>query len=157
MTRTHACPIGGERIDATAARLGGALVASILVVALVADAPWLVALLAVDLVIKIALGFKCSPVCRLAGWIARSLRLEPHPVDSAAKRFATLIALVMALLALVFAYALMSDLWFQSVLGVWLVCALLESVVDFCLGCYLYGFLPGQLALTFVRSAKTAA
>jgi hypothetical protein len=157
MRRTVACPVGNEKIDATAARINGGLVASIIVVAMVTDAPWLLGLLAVDLAVRVFVGFTCSPTCAMARWVARRLGLLPRLLDSAAKRFASLVALVLCVTAVVLAYAPVADVWFYVVAGVWAVCAVLESAFDFCLGCFIYGLLPESVASRFVRGVRAAA
>jgi hypothetical protein len=157
MTHARACPVGREKIDATAARINGGFVAAILVIAMVTGAPWLIAFLIVDILIKVSAGFAYSPMCAITRGISQRLRLQSRPIDSAPKRFAALIALTMGFVSITLAYAPVPGVWFYGVAGFWAMCAVLESAADFCLGCHMYKLLPGTVASAFVRSAKAAA
>jgi hypothetical protein len=79
------------------------------------------------------------------------LKLEKRPIDSAPKRFAALLALIMSALALVMAYTLHSMFWFQVVASAFVVVASLDAVADFCLGCYLFGLLPERISAVITR------
>lgn len=151
VTEGARCPVGGERIDEHAARINGGLVMGAPVVAIVVPAPWILGLLAVDFAIKVFAGFAHSPVCKLAGRAATALGIERRMMDSAPKRFAAIIGLVMCVLGLAVGYLAPIGV-FYGVTGVFLVFATLEAVAGFCMGCFLFGLLPERLARVFVRA-----
>jgi hypothetical protein len=151
------CPIGGEKIDESAARVNGAINVVILASAIVFQAPWLLAYLLVDYLLKLTVGFAGSPNCWLAHKIANALKLEHEPVDSAPKRFAAIIAVIMLTAGLVLAYGFGSMAGFTAVTVVFAVCAALDAFAGFCLGCYLYGWLPEKVSMRLVRVARKGA
>lgn len=148
---TVRCPIGGEKVDETAARVNAFLVVIVLTTAIVTGSPWLMGYLILDYLLKLLLGFACSPNCLIARVVVSALRLEKRPIDSAPKRFAALLALIMSTIALVMAYTFHSMFWFQAVASAFVVVASLDAVADFCLGCYLFGLLPERISAVIAR------
>lgn len=143
--------MGGERIDEHAARINGFVVVGLLIIALAVPAPWVLAVAFADFVIKVFVGFAYSPVCRFAGFAATRLGIEPKMMDSAPKRFAAVVALLMCTLGLVAGYFAPISV-FYAVVGLFLVFACLEAFAGFCMGCFLFGLLPERLARAFVRA-----
>ena len=142
------CPIGGEMIDQSAARLNGLITVTVLVAAVVTPYHWLLAYLVFDFGIKVFVSFRYSPSCRMASALADALHQEKRPTDSAPKRLAAIIALVMSLLALAVApYAVA----YYAIVLTFLFFASLEAFAGFCVGCYLYTLLPQTAAVLLVR------
>lgn len=148
------CPWSGEVVDEHVARVNGALAFAVVVAALLGGWWWLLPYLVVDFGIKLAFGFKASPNCVVARRLASVLRLRPVPVDSAPKRFAATIGLVMSAVGAVAGFAGAGTLY-AVVLAVFAVCAGLEAFAGFCVGCILYGRLPSGIAEAFVRRVAT--
>lgn len=150
------CPIGGELIDENAARINGAIVLIVLVASVLTPAKWLLAYLAADCAIKVFAGFAHSPNCHIARFVANALDLPRSMSDSAPKRFAAAVGMLMSIAGLLTAY-LGSLPAFLGVVGVFGICAGLESLAGFCVGCFLFGLLPESSARVFVcRSSKEA-
>lgn len=152
------CPIGGEMIDEKAARINATITVIVLVAALATPYHWLIGYLVVDFSLKVFAGFAYSPNCLVSRFIANSLHLEKQMVDSAPKRFAAMIGLFMSALSLIAAYALPAAPWaFYAVAGVFLLFACMEAFLGFCMGCYIFGFLPQRAAELLVRRARKEA
>lgn len=146
------CPIGTERIDENAARLNGGLVAAMLVISVLTPYRWVLALLVVDFALKVFAGFATSPVCKVTRVLADAMRLPRHMTDSAPKRFAAVIGLVMCAIALFLAYALPgAPIAYRAVAGTVLIFATLEAAAGVCVGCWIYSWLPESASRVFVR------
>jgi hypothetical protein len=145
------CPIGGERIDESAARVNATIVVAVVITALVTQKPWILGYLVVDYLIKLTFGFAYSPNCIIARTVANMLGLERRLVDSAPKRFAAVLACFMSVLALVMAYSFHSLFWFNVVALMFVGVASMDAFAEFCLGCYLFGLLPERISAVMVR------
>lgn len=139
---TLACPVSTLKIDATAARINGIIVTALLLGALFVPAPWVLAILVVDFAIKVFVGFRVSPICALSRGTARLFGATPRPVDQAPKRFAAELGFVFSSLGLVFGVLLGTSVAYSVVVGMFAICAILEGVAGFCVGCFIYQHLP---------------
>lgn len=149
------CPISTEKVDENAARINGALVVAVLIVSLLTPYRWLLAFLVVDFALKVFAGFASSPVCKAARLVAEGAGLPRRMTDSAPKRFAAVMGLLMGTAGLVVAYLVpVSPVAFYAIVGTLLACAALEAFAGFCLGCWIYGLLPEGAARLFVRPAR---
>lgn len=145
------CPIGREQVDEKAARINGGFTLVVLVAAVMLQMPWLLGYLVIDFALKVFAGFNYSPNCRAARWVADELALAPQMTDSAPKRFAAAVGLLMSVAALA-AFYLAGSWWtFVGIVAALFVFAALESLAGFCMGCYIYGLLPASVARTFAR------
>ena len=150
------CPRSGEMVDESAARVNGGLALLLLAVALFTPFRWVLAYLFADYAMKLAAGFASSPNCILARMIADVLKLERVPMDSAPKRFAATIGLMMSGLGLFTGY-LAPDAVYYGVVGFFALCAGLEAIAGVCVGCVIYGLLPAGVADRFVRRPREAS
>lgn len=131
-----------EEVNEGAARVVAAGVALVSTVAIVAQAPWLTAVIAYGFLARVASGPTLSPLGQLATKVVvPALSLPARPVPGPPKRFAQAIGLVFsataALLALGFglgtaAFALLAVLAFF---------AALEAALGLCVGCKVFSLL----------------
>ncbi|PYE19125.1 uncharacterized protein DUF4395 [Williamsia limnetica] len=124
-----------------AARSTAGLVVLLAVVAIVVDNPLVYAVLAIGFALRVASGPTLSPFGQLSvrvivPHVIKKTKLVPGPP----KRFAQTIGLLVSGTALVLSL-LGYGLAAQITTGVLIVAALLESVLGFCLGCAVFGFL----------------
>jgi hypothetical protein len=124
-----------------AARSTAGLVVILAVVAIVVNDPIVYALLAIGFALRVASGPTLSPFGQLSVRVIvprliKKTKLVPGPP----KRFAQTIGLVVSGAALILS-VLGLGLAAQLVTGLLIVAALLESVLGFCLGCTIFGFL----------------
>lgn len=102
---------------------------------------WLIVLLAVGFLARTAAGPRFSALGRLATQVVAPRLGMPRFVPGPPKRFAQAIGLVLTTTAAVTAYAFGAVLLPIMLVAVLLLFALLESVLGFCAGCWLFGHL----------------
>lgn len=161
MAINFSCPISGNQRDNTTVRIVAgfvfflsaiALVVAVLVSARIAGI--LTGLLALDFIIRGFFKPKYSPIATLARGVVSGLNLPKKMVDSAPKVFAARIGVAFTVITTILfgANLLVSG---SVVLTILIICAGLESFLSFCLGCWMYSFLPKKignvLAREFVR------
>lgn len=127
------------QVNERAARLVAGTVASFAVVALAAQLPVLVPVLAAGFLLRVAWGPRFDPFGRFAVAVAPKL-WAVVPVAGAPKRFAQAIGAVVTLTATaLFASGHAAPAW--VLVGVLALFATLEAAFAFCLGCRVYGHL----------------
>lgn len=129
-------------VNEVAARMVAGMVALLSLTIILLDVPWLIILLAYGFFARVLTGPKMSPFGLLATRLLVPLfgnreRLVPGPP----KQFAQVIGFGFSVAALVLYYFFGLGYIAYTVLGVLVVFALLESVVGFCAGCYVFGCL----------------
>ena len=140
MTRMRS-GLGFPRIvNEKAARVVAGLVALVAALALATGWLWLTAVLVVGFALRVASGPRLDPFGRLATKVIAPRLGEPVLVAGAPKRFAQGVGLVLTTVATI-ALVLGAPAVTTALLGVLLVFALLESVVGFCAGCWVFGYL----------------
>lgn len=127
-------------VNDVAARLVAGGVVAMIVLTLVADLPWISAVIAYGFIARALTGPTLSPLGRLASGLAPALPFPAKPVDGPPKRFAQAIGAVFSSCA-----ALLVALGQESagyiVLAVLLVPASLEAFAGLCIGCKIFGVL----------------
>jgi hypothetical protein len=152
MTVDFSCPINGEKRDNNAVRIVAGQTLLIAVVTLVIanvvgalPAAIITGLLGIDFIIRAFIKPKYSPLATLARGITSGLNHKKVMVDSAPKIFAARIGVLFTVVStLLFAFG--ATLAGSIVLGILVVCALLESVFNFCVGCWVYALLPKRVS-----------
>ncbi len=137
------CPVSPNRIDENIARFTGAAVLLLTVLALALRSPLIMMGLGGDFALR-SFGYaRYSPLRSIAHRITRILARSPRLTDAAPKRFAAGVGLLFSVsIALAFLFH-----WYTSglVMGIVLgICAALESLLNFCVGCYVYTILLGR-------------
>ncbi len=123
-----------------AARFTAGIVVVLALVALVGQLPWLVGVIAVGFVLRLAFGPRISPAALLSVKVLAPLAGEPKLVPGPPKRFAQGIGAVLSATAFILLVSGGSlPGWTLMVLLV--VAASLEAFIGFCLGCAIFGFL----------------
>jgi hypothetical protein len=123
-----------------AARFTAGIVVVLALVALVGQLPWLVGVIAIGFVLRLAFGPRISPAALLSVKVLAPLVGEAKLVPGPPKRFAQGIGAVLsgaAFILLVSGGSLPG--WTLMVLLV--VAASLEAFIGLCLGCAIFGFL----------------
>lgn len=151
------CPISGEAVDERAARTNAGVVVVLLLLSTITDAaPLILAYLAADFALKVFAGFAYSPNCAIARTLVTLVRVPARMVDASPKRFAAVMGLLMSTAAL-FAELAGAGVLGRAIVAVFAVCAALEAFAGVCVGCYIYGLLPGAVSRVFVRRAARGA
>ncbi|MDO7875979.1 DUF4395 domain-containing protein [Hymenobacter sp. ASUV-10] len=133
------CPVSEERVDENAARVAAGITVLWVSSALFFNSFWLMAVLAADFAIRAFTAGDWSLVRWLARRIVRLIGLRARPTLAAPKKFAALLGTVFCTLiglgiALQFTYLT------TALVAALLVCALLEGLAGFCVGCYVYTY-----------------
>lgn len=130
------CPISLQKVDENSVRLNSIFVAFLSLIAAFFDLYLLLAVLMVDFVIK-GINPLFSPFSRGANMIIRFFGVKNVQIDYAPKRFAALVAATLFALSLIFWYVGLSTVSL-SILAIIVVCALLEGILSYCVGCKVY-------------------
>jgi hypothetical protein len=128
-------------VNEKAARTVAAGVAVLAALTLVTGWRWLLVLLAVGFLARTLAGPRFSALGRLATQVVAPRLGMPRFVPGPPKRFAQGIGLALTTVAAVAAYAFGATVLPFVLVGVLLVFALLESVLGFCAGCWVFGHL----------------
>src|SRR6266496_2311297 len=121
------CPISPLRVGESTVRLTGLLVAALIML-----------VLAIDYRVRAGTRWPSSPLSWLAARLVRALHLPNRPIDKAPKLFAARVGLLFAL-----ASGILTSLHAPSGLVVGLALmgfALLESLLNICVGCLVYTY-----------------
>lgn len=155
MTTEIICPVSSETTDHNAVRVTGLL--TIATLASFALTGWVVfaALLAADYTVRAWLGGS-SPMQRAGRAIARAVGIPALPSDAAPKRFAARIGWMFAVAAVGLSFV-------SPALGIGVGLSLLgfnvlDSVLDFCVGCWTYTriVLPLEARFPSLAPARSA-
>ena len=133
------CPISPLRVGETTARVTALLAATLISVYTLTGAGTIMLVLAIDYGMRAGTRWRTSPLSWLAAHLVRMLRLPDRPIDKAPKLFAARVGLLFAL-----ASGLLALLNLPSapmVAGVLMGFALLESLLNVCVGCRVYTYM----------------
>jgi hypothetical protein len=132
------CPISPLRMSESTARLTGLLVAALIGLYAATGAGVTMLVLAIDYGMRAGARWPYSPLSWLAARLVRVLSVPDRPIDRAPKMFAARVGLLFAL-----ASSILALLDPPSSLVVALVLmgfALLEAVLNICVGCLVYTY-----------------
>lgn len=133
------CPTSTERLSHQVVRLTGLMMAGLLLLYLWTGSPWFIWAAVIDYTVRAFSLFATSPFSWLAAQIVGLLGWQIRTIDKAPKIFAARVGWLFAFLG-----ALLIGPF--PILGVALILtlmtfALLESIIDFCMGCVIYTYL----------------
>ena len=151
------CPISGEKRDNSVVRVVSALVLIIItgiVLLAVLISPQIAAivggLLTIDFIIRGFIKPKYSILGILARIIASGLNLPKDMVDNGPKVFAARVGVVFSLVITIL-YGLNLFIPGTVVLSILVICAVLESVFSFCVGCFVYSLFPPKIGCILAK------
>lgn len=134
------CPIAGYKIDENGARIVAGFVLVLTLAALAVSsctAVWIFAFLAQDFAFRAFSRPRWSGLSRLAALLLRTFGIAPRPVDAGAKRFAARLGMIFSLTLMILSH-LEARTATEIVATVLAVCAGLESIFGYCLGCQMW-------------------
>ena len=141
-------------VNEKAARVVAGGVALLAVVTLATGWRWVLVLIALGFLARVLTGPKLSPLGQLATRVVAPRLGRPKLVPGPPKRFAQAIGLTLTTLAAVATLAFGATTLTTVLLVILLVFAILESVVGFCAGCWLFARL---MALGVIPEATCRA
>jgi len=131
-----------DPVNEISARLVATGVVVLCLVTIVADLPWMTALIAYGFVARALTGPTLSPLGQLVTRVVTpALDLPPRPVPGPPKRFAQAIGAVLSTTAAVLALGFGLRGAAYLVLGALVVAASLEAFAGYCLGCKIFALL----------------
>lgn len=136
-TVAASCPISTNRVDANMVRVISLQVSLFAVILLFTQESFFALVLLFDFTVRTLRLSKFSPFHLIAEFVLTVWGIAPKLCDESPKRFALYLGLVISLvLVVLFAAGLTTIATFLAV--ILLICALLETAFDFCIGCKLY-------------------
>lgn len=129
-------------VNEVAARLVAAQVVLLVAAILVFRSPWLLAFLVYGFLARVLTGPTLSPMGLVATRVlVPALKVPRREVAGPPKRFAQGIGLIFSAVAAVLWIGLGQPGWAMAVLGVLGAFAVLEALLGFCAGCFVFGYL----------------
>lgn len=131
------CPISARRVDANMMRVISAQVALFLTLFLVTGELFFVAIIVYDYVVRALRKTFLSPFFYAGTCFLKTFGIEAKLSDESPKRFALFLGLISSTviaLSLLFNVSIVG----QVIAVILIICALMESLFDFCIGCKLY-------------------
>jgi len=131
------CPISTKKIDANIVRLVSFQVALFVVLFLLTKEQWFAFVLLFDFAVRSLRLSKMSPFYLIAQFVVKGWSIAPRLCDESPKRFALFLGLLISFVLVMLIISGLTKI--ATVLAiVLLICALLETLFDFCIGCKLY-------------------
>lgn len=131
------CPVSFKIVDQNIIRIVASLVSALGILFIFNPNLIILALLLYDFFVRV-LGYeKISPLCNLAKLLSKLFGVKKDKIDAGPKEFALKIGFLFALLCVV---AFLFNQIFTAVLimTILTICALLEALFNYCIGCKIY-------------------
>jgi len=132
-----ACPISTRRVDSNMVRIISFQVVLFSLILLITQETLFALILLFDFTIRAIRQAKFSPFAIVGEFVLKGWGIAPKLCDESPKRFALYLGLVTSLFLVVFYMAGFSTLA-TSITIILLICASLETLFDFCIGCKVY-------------------
>ena len=137
--RTLICPTSPLRINRNVVRITGFMMASMIALYALTSNNVFIAIITIDYFIRAFTPAKYSPFSWLASQVASGMKLSGETINKAPKIFAARVGFSFALATLILSFV--SPLG-SLVIGLTLMgFALLESILDLCMGCIVYTYI----------------
>ena len=139
MKKNIICPISNKKINENVARMNGVLTMIFLLISLNINSIIPILFLSFDFLIRGLDLPKYSPFSKISNIINDLFSIKPIMINAGTKIFASRVGFLLSLLILLFYYV---NLIYISIgVGVvFFICALLESLFNYCLACKIYPY-----------------
>jgi len=131
------CPISTRRVDSNMTRIISFQVALFAIILLVTQEPLFAAILLLDFAMRALRFVHYSPFHIIGSFVLSGWGIAPKLCDESPKRFALYLGLLASLCIVVF-YLVGLTVLATSITAVLIICALLETLFDYCIGCKIY-------------------
>lgn len=151
------CPVDLKTVNLTVVRLNALQISIVTIAGLLTGWYVLFLFLAADFALRISRWNQWSPIRWISYQVVRKLQLSEQPVDRAPKRFAATVGLLFSVA--IAGTGLTGFSVIALIIGIILLfCALLEALVNFCVGCWVYMLLQrlGFFRIVTNRSPEPA-
>lgn len=132
------CPISPLRMNENVARITAFLIASLVILYMVTLSPYIPLFLIADFYIRGFTTLKYSPLSWLAATISNALKLPVIMTGKAKKIFSARVGFLFTLAIVILFYV--NPLSSIVVGGILVIFALLESLLNICVGCLVYTY-----------------
>ncbi len=140
-----ACPISFRQIDGTVIRINSLSITLMLMAYLFSSQILFIYILGIDLIIRLFINKRLSPINQLSHLIKALIRAKTHQTDAGAKRLAAYFALGFSWAVILF--HTLSLIYVAKIVAIiFVACSALELFFNYCVGCkvyYLYHKLVG--------------
>lgn len=134
---SYSCPMSFIKVDSNVSRINSLFVSSFVIAYLLTSSVYIIYFIFLDFSIKLFLNKEYSPIFVVSRFIKKGLKLKDKLIDGGSKRLAAYFGLLFAFLLIV-AHYFYSDVLTYTIAIVFLSCALLDVIFDYCLGCKIY-------------------
>ena len=131
------CPISTRRVDSNIVRIISFQVSLFAVILLITQESAFALVLLFDFLMRAIRQQNLSPFYIIGKFILTGWGVAPKLCDESPKRFALYLGLVISLFLVVF-YIAGFTVFATAISIILLICALLETLFDFCIGCKIY-------------------
>ena len=152
-TIAASCPISSNRVDANIVRAISLQVALFATVLLITQELFFAIILLFDFTVRTFRLQKISPFYLIAEFLLTGWGIAPKLCDESPKRFALYLGLAISGLV-VLLYAAHFFTIATIIVAILLVCALLETLFDFCIGCKIYYAIQITKGILSARNIK---
>lgn len=132
-----ACPIAYRQIDGTITRINSLTISAMLVAYLFSSEIFFIYILGVDLIIRLFINKKLSPVNQMSSLIKALIRAQTHNTDAGAKRLAAYFALIFSWIVITLHTLGLFNLA-NIVAVIFISCSVTELIFNYCIGCKIY-------------------
>ena len=133
----QSCPISLRRVDSNMVRVISFQVSLFTVILLMTQESIFALILLFDFFMRTLRYLQFSPFHHIAKFVLTGWGIAPKLCDESPKRFALYMGLVASLFLAVF-YLAGFTTFATAIATILLICALLETLFDFCIGCKIY-------------------
>lgn len=152
-TIAASCPISTRRVDSNIIRAISFQIALFSIILFVTQEMFFAVVLLFDFIIRTLRFQKFSPFYIIANFILTGWGVAPKLCDESPKRFALYLGLsISGLLVILFALKLFTLA--TIILVILFICAILETALDFCIGCKIYYAIQVIKGMASARNIK---
>ena len=143
------CPVSAVRIDNNVTRIIAAIILIMAVVGVVLQNYFIYIFLTYDFLTRTFFNGNGSLLKLVGKQTVKVFNIKPKPINAAPRKFA-------AGLGLIFSLSIGILIFLQLIIpsylvgGILVICAFMESVLGFCLGCYVYSY----FILPFIKNPE---
>lgn len=143
------CPVSAERVDNNVTRIIAAFVLILAVAGVVLQNYFIYLYIVYDFSTRTFFNGKGSLLKLIGKQTVKALNINPKPINASPRKFAAGLGLIFSLSIglLIFLQLIIP---YYIVGGILVICAFMESVLGFCLGCYVYSY----FILPFVKNPE---
>jgi len=133
----QSCPLSFQKTDETIARINSFFVVLLLIAFLFYKSNLILIYLALEYLIKLNLASNYSLMNTLAIFIRNKMNLKSEFVDSGAKHLAMQFGFIFSIMLIVL-NLIQINILFYPIFVIYLSCAVLELLFNYCVGCKIY-------------------